>query len=298
MKISAFSYIRNGFKYGYPFLQSIQSVLPLCDEFVIAVGDSEDGTKEAIKNLENAKIKIIDTIWDDNLRSGGRIFAQQSNIALGGISGDWAFHIQADEVLHEDDLFKIRTDMESANEEYHTEGLLFDFLNFHGSYSYLNNTRYQHRKEIRAFKNDLTVFSYRDSQGFRKYPSYEQYLSGHKGDKLRVKYIGVPIYHYSYVRNPKLMNYKSKHFETYWHEDKYVNEKYQSTEEFDYYKIARVKRFEGQHPAVMKDLVETGDWGFDPKKLSGKISIKDRILYWIEDKINHRIGEYKNYIQV
>ena len=107
MKISIFSYIRNSFKYEYPFLQSIQSVLPICDEFVIAVGDSDDGTKEAINNIGNSKIKIIDTIWDERLRTNGKIFAQQANIALKQITGDWAFHIQADEVIHEKDLNKI-----------------------------------------------------------------------------------------------------------------------------------------------------------------------------------------------
>jgi len=48
MRIAAFSFVRNGFDYGVPFIESIQSVLPICDEFVIAVGDSTDGTREAI----------------------------------------------------------------------------------------------------------------------------------------------------------------------------------------------------------------------------------------------------------
>jgi len=107
MKISGFSYVRNGFEYGYPFIEAIQSVLPVCDEFVIAVGDSTDGTREAIAKLDPQKIKIIDTKWDMQLREGGKVFAQQANIALDNITGDWAFHIQADEVIHENDLQKI-----------------------------------------------------------------------------------------------------------------------------------------------------------------------------------------------
>src|SRR5450432_2784941 len=109
MKISGFSFVRNGFEYGVPFVEAFQSILPVCDEFIIAVGDSTDGTREAIKNMASEKIKIIDTVWDMNLRQGGKIFAQQSNLALDGITGDWAFHLQADEVIHEKDLPKIKT---------------------------------------------------------------------------------------------------------------------------------------------------------------------------------------------
>jgi len=103
LKISGFSYVRNGFEFGYPFLESMQSVLPYVDEFVMAVGDSNDGTRQAIEKLNNPKIKIIDTVWDMGQREGGKLFATQANIALDNISGDIGFHIQADEVLHEDD---------------------------------------------------------------------------------------------------------------------------------------------------------------------------------------------------
>lgn len=296
MKISGFSYIRNGFKYEYPFLQSIQSVLPICDEFIIAVGDSEDGTKEAINNIGSSKIKIIDTVWDEELRSKGKIFSQQANIALKQITGDWAFHIQADEIIHENDLHKIHEHIKTANDDATIEGLLFDFLNFHGSYKYLNDTRYQHRKEIRVFRNHLNVYSYKDSQGFRKYPSYDDYLNGHKGHKLKVKYIHIPVYHYNYVRNPEQMNTKSKYFEKFWHDDNYLENKYQSKPEFDYYNIERIKLFNGSHPAIMKDIIEKEDWNFDADKLNRRLSLKDKIAYWIEDRINYRIGEYKNYI--
>jgi hypothetical protein len=38
MKISGFSFVRNGIKLYYPVIESIQSILPICDEFIIAVG--------------------------------------------------------------------------------------------------------------------------------------------------------------------------------------------------------------------------------------------------------------------
>jgi hypothetical protein len=296
MKISGFSYIRNGFTFGYPFLQSIQSILPVCDEFVITVGDSSDGTREAIENLGSAKIKIVDTIWDEKLRTSGKIFAQQANIALKEITGDYAFHIQADEVVHEKDLDKIYEHVKSLENNPRYEGLLFDFLNFYGNYNFLNNSRRQHKKEIRIFRNHMNVFSYRDSQGVRKYPSFEEYVNGHKGLKLKVKYIQVPVYHYSHVRNPIAMNDKAKYFASFWVDDQKLDKMFASQQEFDYYnKIDRVKSFNGSHPKIMEDVIARESWPFDPGKIRKNPGLKKSLIYWIEDRLNHRFGEYKNY---
>jgi hypothetical protein len=295
VKISGFSYIRNGFTFGYPFLQSIQSILPVCDEFIIAVGDSTDGTKEAIINLNDPKIKIIDTVWDEKMRSNGKIFAQQANIALKQCSGDWLFHIQADEVIHENSLDKIKKTIVELNDNPKIEGILFDFLNFHGNYNYLNDTRNQHKKEIRVIRNNKNIYSYKDSQGFRKYPSWEEYSNGNKGLKLNVRYINVPVFHYSYVRSPELMQQKSKYFETFWHDDSYIVEKYTEKKQYDYYGIDAVKKYDGSHPIYMKDKIERENWDFDASKISPNTNWKNKFIRWIEKKINYRIGEYKNY---
>jgi glycosyltransferase involved in cell wall biosynthesis len=103
MKISGFTFVRNGFKLGYPVLESLQSLLDICDEVVIAIGNSDDETEERIKNIGNPKIIIISTVWDETLREGGTILAQQTDIALQHCTGDWLLYLQADEVLHEKD---------------------------------------------------------------------------------------------------------------------------------------------------------------------------------------------------
>ena len=59
MKVSAFTFIKNGQILGYPFLQSIQSILPIVDEFVINVVESEDNTLVLIQSIESEKIRII-----------------------------------------------------------------------------------------------------------------------------------------------------------------------------------------------------------------------------------------------
>ncbi|GAB3554462.1 glycosyltransferase family 2 protein [Spirosoma fluminis] len=295
MTISGFSYVRNGIQYQYPFLESIQSILPICDEFVIAVGDSHDGTREAIEALNSPKIKIIDTVWDDELRQGGKIFAQQSNLALAACQGDWLFHIQADEIIHENDLPTIKAAIEEADGDPQVEGILFDFFNFYGSYKYLNGSRYQHTKEIRIFRNGLDAFSYRDSQGFRRYKNATQRASGHKGEKLHVRYIGVPVYHYSYVRHPEAMLQKTQIFAHYYMDDQQYAKVFEGSKAFDYYHIERIIPFTGTHPAVMSELVKHGNYDFDPNKINKDMPLKKRVAYWLDNLLGRRVGEYKNY---
>jgi glycosyltransferase involved in cell wall biosynthesis len=292
--ISGFSYIRNGFTFDYPFLEAIQSILPICDEFVIAVGDSTDGTREAIEKL-GPKVRIIDTVWDMSLREGGKIFAQQANIALDAVKGKWAFHIQADEIIHENDLEKIRQAVLKYDSDRKVEGILLPFLNFWGSFSYIRTSRKAHRYEVRLFRTGMGVRSFRDSQGFRKYSSKEAYENGEKGIKLKVVKVDAPVYHYSYVRPPDLMKKKSEFFDRFWHDDQWIEEKVSKEPEYDYDKIDKLSPFSGTHPRLMQDRVKAQNWEFNYDPSKAKMKLQYRILHFIEDLTGYRIGEYKNY---
>lgn len=292
MKISGFSYVRNGFDYGVPFLEAIQSVLPVCDEFVITVGDSNDGTRQAIKSLGSDKIRIIDTTWDMSLRKGGKIFAQQSNIALDATTGDWAFQIQADEVMHEKDLPTILKAIEAEHHQPGTDGFLFPFLHFWGDYRHVQNSRRVHRFEIRLFKKNKLVRSYNDSQGFRLYNSMEAYENGSdKGKKLKVKLLDTPVYHYNGVRQSELMKAKEKNFSYFYGHDSGSN----TATEFNYHKVPRVIKFTGTHPKVMHKRISEYDYEFVHDRSQSVWKTKDRIIQPVEDLLGVRFGEYKNY---
>ncbi|MFM8456405.1 MAG: glycosyltransferase, partial [Ignavibacteria bacterium] len=134
MKISGCTFVRNGFLLGYPVKESLHSLLSLCDEVIIAIGNSEDETLQYVQSLNNPKVRIIETIWDDSLREGGKILAQQTNIALEQCTGDWVIYLQADEVLHEKDRELLKSSMHRANQRPEIEGLLFQYLHFFGDY--------------------------------------------------------------------------------------------------------------------------------------------------------------------
>ena len=295
MKISGFTYVRNGFEYGVPFLESIQSILPVCNEMIVAVGDSTDGTREAIQGLKSDKIKIIDTIWDMNLRKGGKIFAKQTNLAMDEISGDWAFHIQADEVIHEKDLPAIISAIQENDSNKKVEGFILPFLHFWGGYNYIRNTRRVHNYEVRIFRNGLNVRSYRDSQGFRKFKNLADYESGkEKGEKLCVKKIDASVYHYNGIRPPEIFRKKAEQMGAFYKSEEEVKRALDQRK-YDWDSVDRVIEFTGTHPLVMIPKVKAQNWEYVFNPAKAVWEKKDRIMQPIEDLIGFKIGEYKNY---
>ncbi|MCC6691133.1 MAG: glycosyltransferase family 2 protein, partial [Bacteroidia bacterium] len=228
MKVSGFTFIRNAIKYDYPVVEAITSVLPLCDEFIVAVGKSEDATLQLIKNIDSPKIKIIETVWDDTLRIGGQVLAEETNKALQAISpdSDWAFYIQADECIHENYLAPIKAAMLKWEQDESVEGLLLNYLHFYGSYDYVGDSRRWYRKEIRIVRNNKQIKSYRDAQGFRM-----------NNKKLSVKAINACVYHYGWVKPPQLQQAKLEVFNRLWHNEEWMKKNIKQVEAFDYSQI-------------------------------------------------------------
>lgn len=283
MKISGFSIVRNGVKFDYPFIESIKSILPICDEFVVAVGNSDDGTIDRILALNDTKIKIIETTWDEKLRTGGNILAEQTNIALAKVTGDWGIYLQADEVVHEKYLPIIKEAMHQNLDDRRVEGLLLKYIHFYGSYDYYANSRSWYRREIRVIRNHIGVQSWKDAQGFRI-----------DNRKMNVKFVDAYVNHYGWVKHPKIMQDKVVAFNKLWHEDKWVEQNIPQQNEFDYSIVDSIKRFEFDHPTVMEERISKYNWSFSPP-VNQKQKIKQRLLRFIEEKTNLRIGEYKNY---
>jgi len=295
MKISGFTYVRNGIKLGYPFIPSILSLLPAVDELVVVVGDSDDGTREAIAALKDEKIRIIDSVWDMDMRKGGKVFAQQTNLGLAEITGDWVVHLQVDEILHETAPARLRKYIEKADRREDVDGLLMPFLHFWGDFHHIRNTRRTHRYEIRAFKNIQGIYAYHDSQGFRKYSSPENYLAGEKGKKLTVFKTDVTIFHYSYARNPNLLNSKMRTFSRFWHNDEWMKENI-TDKPFDFNEVDKLELFNGEHPKYMKEIIAGQDWEFDYAPSKSNMRPKDKLLGFVEKKFGRRLFEYRNYI--
>lgn len=288
MKTSGFTFIRNAVKNDYPIVEAITSILSLCDEFVVAVGNSEDGTRELIEGINSSKIRIIDTVWDDSLRAGGKVFAVETNKALDAIAtnSDWAFYIQGDEVIHEKYLPLIKKEMEGSLDDPKIEALLFKYVHFYGSYDYYGDTRRWYRREIRLVKNIKGIRSYKDAQGFRI-----------DDRKPNVKLIDAYVYHYGWAKPPQGLTNKARNYNKFYHDEAWNVAHMTETFEFDYGNADRIKRFKDTHPTVMLKRIEQTNWelDFSNKPLKKHYTLRRRFLQTILDLTGWSIGEYRNY---
>lgn len=283
-RVSGFTFVRNGVRFGYPFRESILSMLPAVDELIVNVGVGEDSTLTAIQELasEYSKIKVLENKWDDSKTSGGQVLAEQTNIALAACRGSWAIYLQADEVLHEDDYVWTLQALRTANSRPEIDGLLFDYLHFYGDYSIVNWNPSAYRHEIRAVRLNRGVRSHGDAQGFRL----------ENGNKLKVIRANSRIYHYGWVRPQEVMHEKTRAMDRLYHA-----EGNGTGDNSRYKRIYGLEHFTGSHPLVMRDLVRAAQ----PSKLLEQpleFHVKDvrKVLTrWCEKAIGLRPFEYRNY---
>lgn len=287
MKVSGFAIARNVVKADYPIGEALKSIAPLCDEIVVAVGNSDDQTRDYILGLGLKQLKTIDTVWDDDLREGGRVLADETNKALAATDpqSDWCFYIQADECIHEDDIEGMRTTMQEYVNNDSVDALLFDYRHFYGSYDYIGDSRKWYRKEIRIIRQGRGIKSWKDAQGFRS----------KNNEKLRVVSTGARIFHYGWVKHPKHQQIKQKQFHRLWHDDSKLEKMVTNKEEFDYSTIDSLQKFQETHPKLMNERINAQNWQFDFDPSRKNFTLKTWFLYYFEKVTGIRIGEYKNY---
>ncbi|HVX49265.1 MAG TPA: hypothetical protein VHB48_03875 [Chitinophagaceae bacterium] len=287
MKVAGFSFIKNAVKFQYPIEEALRSILPLCDYVVVAVGNSDDNTRDVVAAIDK-KITIIDTVWDESLKHGGRVLAVETDKAFKAIKADadWCVYIQGDEVMHEDGYAEVKDAMKKWKSDAAVDGLLFRYRHFYGSYDYVGTSSKWYRNEIRVIKSDKNIYSYRDAQGFRK----------GNNKKLRVKPLKAYIHHYGWVREPEAMQAKDNNFGRYWHGDEWgVQASRTYTGAFDYSQIDALEKFTGTHPAVMQQRIRRANWQFDYDLSYNKLKIKDRFKNTLEKLAGRRLFDYKNY---
>lgn len=309
MKISGFSFVRNGSKLYYPITEAIRSILPICDEYIVAVGkgDEDDTTRDDILAINDPKIKIIDTEWDEQYWKRGAINAVQTDIAKSHCTGDWCFYLQADEIVHEKYLQTIRDRCEELLDRKEVEGLLFGYVHFWGDYYHYHKSHGWYPYEIRIVRNLPQIHSWQSAQSFRWYDYYESTHQEKGTRKIRVAKVDAKIYHYGWVRPPRFMQNKRKaldsvHLGRQKAEQEYALQK----SEFDYGPLDRLAEFKDTHPKVMHERIKAMDWK-DKLQYSGKPDksrqphkhekFKYRFMSWLENNFNSgkQIWGFKNY---
>jgi hypothetical protein len=275
MKVSGFTFLRNGQKLGYPFIESVRSVLPIVDEFVIALGPSPDGTEEKLRAIGDDKIRILHTQWNEKMRSNysikGFVYGQQKSIALFNCTGDWAFYLEADEVLHESDLPKIRAAMQKYLDDERVEALAFDYLHFYGNQNTIAWSPGWYRSEVRIIRNTIPAWS---SEAL-----FFNVVDAHKKSRYpRAAHSGATIFHYGWVRSEAQMNLKTDATHKYWDDTPLA--------QTDYAQIdgGVLRLFSGTHPEVVQGWLPAAKGMFqaDPNHPLTSREKKHRRMLWLE----------------
>jgi len=285
MKVSGFTFLRNGQKLGYPFVESIRSVLPMVDEFVVALGPCEDDTEKMLRDISDPKIRIIPTQWNERIRPDysvkGFVFGQQKTIALFNCTGDWAFYLEADEVVHEADLPKIRAAMEKYLDDTRVEALAFDYLHFYGNANTYIWSPGWYRSEVRIIRTTIPAWS-SESLFFNVVVSHK------KSRWPRAAHTGATLYHYGWVRREAQMNLKASAVHKYWEAEPAVAMDY--TQMVD---PATLKLFAGSHPKVVQDWLPKAEGIFqaDPNRRLTSREKKHRRMLWLEKTFGLRFNK-------
>lgn len=285
MKVSGFTFLKNGQMLGYPFIESIKSILPIVDEFVIALGPCDDQTEAMLNAIGDPKVRIIHTTWSDKMKDRGYVYGQQKMIAQFNCTGDWVFYLEGDEVIHEKDLPTIRGAMEKHLGNPEVEALVFDYLHFYGNKNtYLWSPGWYRRaprilkNSIRSYAPDGLFWLVLDKNKIGRYP--------------RAALVGATMYHYGWVRSEAQMNLKSEQVQQYW--DK-------KPEAFDYSQFdGRIARlFTEAHPAVVQAWLPAAD-GLYQADPAHRLSKRER-RHWLMLKVEKWFGlelSKKHYKQV
>jgi glycosyltransferase involved in cell wall biosynthesis len=295
MRISGFSFARNAEKLYYPITESIRSALPIVDEFVVIYcpGDEDDHTLELLKSIGDPKLRVIERPWPSKEEAGVHVFSFLTNAALDLTSGDWCLYLQADEVIHEDDLPAIKGVCERALGDRRVDALLFDFLHFWGDYRHVQKSHAWYKREIRIVRNGIDLRSKGDAQSFRF----------RDGRKPVAAHSGARVFHYGWVRPPRVMKSKTISSDRIYHGD---GTRTDGAAEFDYGPLGRLAVFGSSHPAVMKERIDKMDWAHtlreaDPPGTTRALHKDERFKYRFLTAVENFTGldlGHKNYRKI
>jgi glycosyltransferase involved in cell wall biosynthesis len=265
--ISGFTFIRNGVELGFPFEASIRSLLPLVDEFVVVVGKSNDDTLARIHAIGSTKIRVIETIWNERMADRGFVYAQQKMIAQFACTGDWAFYLEGDEVVHEAELANIRASVDKHHNNPAVEAFVFDYFHFYGTPDFVANSPAWYRRECRLIRN--TIRSYApDGQ-------YWLITSDHKkGRNPQAALANAHIYHYGWVRSNEAMQKKLDQVSKFWSHGA-------PTIRYSAFDAQVLQPFTGTHPELVKPWLESSaekSFTIDPDY---KLSKREKRHRWL-----------------
>ncbi len=285
--MSGFTIVRNAIKLDFPLEASIRSILPICDEVVVNVGKSEDGTLELVRGIRDPKIRILETEWDMSLQN--RVLGEETLRAMRACVHPWGVYIQADEVLHERGAEALARAIDEHDADDRVEGLLVQYLHFYGDMDTVARNRRWYRREVRSVRLDpaLDIRPYQGAQGFRVGP---------QNRRIRARVTQAPMFHYGWARPAQALKAKREESRVIypWSKEREARKPLLPW-------FPGLTRFNGTHPAVAQDWVNARrvdtERRVEPPRLRPEF-----LRFYASDMIERltgaRVFEFRNYTVV
>ena len=286
--LSGFTIVRNAVTLDYPIIPAVRSLLDVCDEVIVNVGRSDDGTRELVASLGDPRVRILDTVWD--FSRGSTALAVETDRAMAACRGAWGLYVQADEVLDERGAEILKQRVGEWDRDARVEGLLVDYLHFYGDFDTLATDRHWYRREVRCVRLGRDVRSYQDAQGFRVGPEER---------RVRARATAARMFHYGWARPPAALRRKLAASRDIFTEVPDRTAAREARGRLDWTPLLR--RFTGEHPRAAGDWVaERRDHagpGVGPRRFRRQ-HLRLYLSDWIERLTGARVFEYRNYVEV
>jgi hypothetical protein len=286
--LSGFTIVRNAVKLDFPIVPAIRSVLQVCDEVVVNVGASEDGTRDLVASIDDPRVRILDTEWDFTKKNV--MLSIETQRAMDACRGPWGIYIQADEVLHEQGARALQDGIARWDGDAAVEGLLVDYLHFYGGFDTIATNRRWYRREVRCIRLGRDIRPYQGAQGFRVGPSYR---------RIRARITGAQMFHYGWARPARAIQQKLEISKTIypWGGDRFDKEQARGHLEW----IPLLRPFTGSHPAAAAAWI--AQRRVDPDRVIGPPRFRlEHLRYYASDVIERltgaRLFEFRNYVTV
>ena len=281
-KISGFTIARNAVKLCFPLEASIASLLDVCDEVVVNVGQSEDETLEVVRSIGSPKVRVFESTWDLGKRN--YMLGEETLKAMRACTHPWGIYIQADEVLHERGARMLADAIQACDGDPAVEGLLVHYRHFYGDFDTLATHRRWYRREVRAVRLDpaLDIRPYQGAQGFRVGPEHR---------KIRARLTEAEMFHYGWSR-PRIALERKREVGKSMYPWRPADEERPLVPW-----IPGLTRFTGTHPRVAADYV--AKWRGETAPVGPRRFKPAFLRYWmsglIERATGARVFEFRNY---
>jgi hypothetical protein len=289
--LSGFTIARNAVRLDYPIVPAVRSILDLCDEVVVNVGKSDDGTRDLVAAIGDPRVRILDTVWD--FSHGSEALSVETNRAMAACRGSWGVYIQADEVLHESGTPVLRDAVRAAEDDPRVEGLLVDYVHFYGGFDTVATDRHWYRREVRVVRLGRDVRSYWDAQGFRV-------GAGAGARRPRARVTGARMFHYGWARSPSSMRQKLVASQEIFTEAADRLEARAAQPALRWTPLLR--RFAGSHPSAAHAWIAARQAAAAGPAMGPRHFRLGHVrLYlsdWIERWTGARLFEYRNYVEI